>query len=240
VKGTTLPEVIENVLSIVHKSKTTIQQYLVGENDEFDLSYMAVRMPFLIPNRDFVVERLHDRVRRNGSMMTVNRSIENDDVKSLKESNHLRRVRGTMHAYGYLLKEGQRKGTVDVVHVAMVDLNGLFALDLLSRIVAILRVKGTLEMFNSNFEETERGRFHSSVFDVFSGFKNILKGSGKDMLEDGKIDLCEIYGGDGGGRESEFAGENPMQKNAKKAGGSNRNGTEQLGSDGRHDSRKGD
>ena len=100
-----LTELFENVVSIKTKSKTTIQQYLVGEScDEYDQCYMVVRMPFLIANRDFVVERSHERERRDGSMMTAFRSIDNDEVKSRKESSQLRRVRATNHAYGYVAR----------------------------------------------------------------------------------------------------------------------------------------
>jgi len=100
-----LTELFENVVSIKTKSKTTIQQYLVGEScDEYDQCYMVVRMPFLIANRDFVVERSHERERRDGSMMTAFRSIDNDEVKSMKESSQLRRVRGNNRAYGYVAR----------------------------------------------------------------------------------------------------------------------------------------
>jgi len=100
-----LTELFENAASVKVKSKTTIQQYMVGEcSDEYDQCYMAVSMPFLIPNRDFVVERFHERERRDGSMMTAIRSIDNDEVKSRKESSQLRRVRATNHAYGYVAR----------------------------------------------------------------------------------------------------------------------------------------
>ena len=88
---------------------------------------------------------------------------------------------------------------MDIIRIAMIDLNGVFALDLLGRIVAIKRVKGILDMFSSNFEETDRGRTSRGVFDVFSGFKNKMRdGKDKKMIEDGEIELGEIYGGGGG------------------------------------------
>jgi len=85
-----------------------------------------------------------------------------------------------------LLKEGRREGTVDIIHVAMVDLNGVFAMDLLGRIAAIKRFTGIIEFSNRKSEESERGRISSGVFDVFSGFKKkIMGGKDKKMLEDG-------------------------------------------------------
>ena len=77
-----LDKIFENVVSVKHKAKNTIQQHLVGEStDDYDQCYMAVRMPFVISPRDFVLERIHDRKRSDGSMMTVNRSTESDMIK---------------------------------------------------------------------------------------------------------------------------------------------------------------
>ena len=105
---------------------------------------------------------------------------------------------------------------MDIIHVAMIDLDGVFALDLLSRIAAINRLTGTIEFYNRKSEESEKGRISSGVFDVFSGFKKKIMGEkDKKMLEDGKIELGEIYGG--AGSES-FDGVNPVQRKAKKVG----------------------
>jgi len=134
---------------------------------------------------------------------------------SKKESHKLRRVRGLVKCGGYLLKEGRRAETVDIIHVAMVDLNGVFAVDLLSRIAAVTRLKGVVELARAGWKEKEeRTRASSSVYDVYSGFKQRLRrgmsSTEKRMIEDGEIELGEIYKS----QNSSFESVNPVQRRA--------------------------
>ena len=69
-----MENVIVSVMNIKHKSKTTIQQLVVGKNaDEGDEIYLAVRMPLIFSNRDFLVQRYDERDRNDGSFITASR-----------------------------------------------------------------------------------------------------------------------------------------------------------------------
>ena len=124
-------------------------------------------------------------------------SIWDDDIKSEKESAKMLRVRGEMHCGGYLLRPklnetGEEEGT-EIIHVANFDLNGMFALDFLSRKAAIARIKGTVEYKRNKFSkaenDNEEGR-GSSIFNIFSGMRNTISrtryGDEKKMLEGDK------------------------------------------------------
>ena len=205
-----IDKVFDSIVDTRVRTKGTIEAKTVGESSEdYDQRYFAVKMPFPLKNRDFVLENYH-RKRRDGSMMTLSRSIENDEVKSLKESSQKRRVRGIIHCGGYLLTprvdEFSGKEQVEIIHVAAVDLNGVFGLDLLYRIAAVERIKGVVDSNVNRFtrgiveedEDVERGR-GSSIFNVFSGVKQRMMGGGgggkkKELIEaDVGIELTDVY-----------------------------------------------
>jgi len=220
-----IEKVFDSIVDTRVRTKRTIEAKTVGESSEdYDQRYFAVKMPFPLKNRDFVLENYH-RKRRDGSMLTLSRSIENDEVKSLKESSQKRRVRGIIHCGGYLLTprvdEFSGKEQVEIIHVAAVDLNGVFGLDLLYRIAAVERIKGVVDVNVNRFtkgivaedEDVEGGR-GSSIFNVFSGVRQRMMGGGggKKLIEEAGIELSEIYGG----RKEDISGVNPLARVAGK------------------------
>jgi len=221
-----IEKVFDSIVDVKLRTRGTIEQKLVGESsEEYDQTYMAVKMPFPCLNRDLVMERFHRKRRGDGSMLEASRSIENDEVKSLKESSQKRRVRGDIKCGAYLLRgkvdEFSGKEQVEIIHVAAVDLNGVFGLDLLYRIAAVERIKGVVDSNVNRFtrgivvedEDVERGR-GSSIFNVFSGVKQRMMGGGggKKLIEEAGIELSEIYGG---GKE-DISGVNPLAREAGK------------------------
>jgi len=229
-----IEKVFDSIVDVKLKTRGTIEQKLVGESsEEYDQTYMAVKMPFPCLNRDFVMERFH-RKRRDGSMMTLSRSIENDEVKSLKESSQKRRVRGDIKCGAYLLRgkvdEFSGKEQVEITQLACVDLNGVFGLDLLYRIVAVERVKGVVDVNVNRFtkgvveeeEDVEGGR-GSSIFNVFSGVKQRMMGVGKKKMIEADVDmgieLTDVYP-DNDGRVSHTA--NPFRNKLQQYGVGNR------------------
>ena len=211
-----LKEVSESLFSVSQKDRVgaTIQQQRFAEKnvDDYDQVYMAIRMPLIFSNRDFVLERFFDMNRPDGSVMCCSRSVSNDNIKTLKESARDRRVRGTMHLGSYLLKgkidRVSGKNKVEIIHVVGCDLGGVFALDYLTRRASIQRIKSLVNKYHAKFNvgDYDPGR-GSSFFDVFSGFRK----KGKDLIEDG-IELGEIYPG---AMKLKFEEVNPMQKKQK-------------------------